>query len=52
MLQVFMLTQYSILLPFFTHHQAKTLKIQNSLGVVAENYQGQQENELRSDTSG
>ncbi|MEH1863639.1 MAG: hypothetical protein V7K69_01130 [Nostoc sp.] len=44
-----MLTQYSILLPII---RQKTLKIQNSLGVVAENHQGQQENELRSDTSG
>ncbi len=37
---------------FLSHDQAKTLKTQNSLGVVVENHQGQQENELRSDTHG
>lgn len=37
---------------FLSYDQAKTLKTQNSLGLVVENYQGQQENELRSDTSG
>jgi hypothetical protein len=30
----------------------KSLKTQNSLGVVVENHHGQQKNELRSDTSG
>lgn len=37
---------------FLSHEQVKTLKTQNSLGLVVENHQGQQENELRSDTHG
>lgn len=37
---------------FLSYDQAKTLKIQNSLVLVLENHQGQQENALRSDTSG
>lgn len=37
---------------FLSYEQAKILKTQNSLGVVVEKHQGQQENELRSDTSG
>jgi hypothetical protein len=37
---------------FLSYDWVKTLKTQNSLDVVVENHQGQQENELRSDTSG
>ncbi|ODG98234.1 hypothetical protein A4S05_09935 [Nostoc sp. KVJ20] len=37
---------------FLSYNRAKILKTQNSLSVVVEKHQGQQENELRSDTSG